>query len=119
MRFEEAYTGWQERRLTQDAAAELLGVCGRTFRRQINRFENENMDGLLDKRMNQVSAQCAPVDERPIQKANTRHPPLLAAPVIFQIYLEMIILGEVHSDPFSYAGLAASPWPSHAKPAIM
>ena len=63
MRFEEAYTGWQERRLTQEAAAELLGVCDRTFRRQINRFENEGMDGLLDKRMHQVSAQCAPVDE--------------------------------------------------------
>ena len=63
MRFEEAYTGWQERRLTQEAAAELLGVCTRTFRRHINHFENEGMDGLLDKRMHQVSAQCAPVDE--------------------------------------------------------
>ena len=63
MRFEEAYTGWQERRLTQEAAAELLGVCARTFRRHINHFEDEGMDGLLDKRMHQVSAQCAPVDE--------------------------------------------------------
>ena len=63
MRFEDACTGWQERRLTQEAAAELLGVCDRTFRRHIKHFENEGMDGLLDKRMHQVSALCAPVDE--------------------------------------------------------
>ena len=30
MRFEEAYGGWQERRLTQEEAARLLGVCERT-----------------------------------------------------------------------------------------
>ena len=39
MRFEEAYAGWQERRLTQEEAALLLGVCARTFRRYIDRFE--------------------------------------------------------------------------------
>ena len=35
MRFEEAYGGWQERRLTQEEAARLLGVCERTFRRYV------------------------------------------------------------------------------------
>ena len=30
MRFVEAYGGWQEHRLTQEAAARLLGVCERT-----------------------------------------------------------------------------------------
>jgi hypothetical protein len=34
MRFQEAYAGWQERRLTQEDAGQLLGVSGRTFRRQ-------------------------------------------------------------------------------------
>ena len=29
MRFEEAYYGWTERRLTQEEAAKLLGVCDR------------------------------------------------------------------------------------------
>ena len=32
MRFNEAYGGWQERRLTQEEAVRLLGVCERTFR---------------------------------------------------------------------------------------
>ena len=36
MRFEEAYEGWTENRLTQEEAARLLGVCSRTFRRTIN-----------------------------------------------------------------------------------
>ncbi len=36
-RFEEAYCGWTERRLTQEEAARLLGVCDRTFRRWIDR----------------------------------------------------------------------------------
>jgi len=35
MRFEEAYGGWQAGRLRQEAAARLLGVCERTFRRYV------------------------------------------------------------------------------------
>ena len=46
MRFEEAYGGWQERRLTQEEAARLLGVCERTFRRYVDRYEEEGLDGL-------------------------------------------------------------------------
>ena len=63
MRFEEAYGGWQSRRLTQEEAARLLGVCERTFRRYVDRYEDEGLDGLADKRLSQVSAQRAPVDE--------------------------------------------------------
>jgi hypothetical protein len=33
MRFDEAYEGWCEGRLSQEEAARLLGVCERTFRR--------------------------------------------------------------------------------------
>jgi hypothetical protein len=63
MRFEEAYEDWHARRLTQEDAARLLGVCPRTFRRYVDRYEDEGMEGLIDKRMNQVSARRAPVDE--------------------------------------------------------
>ena len=53
MRFDEAYGGWQARRLTQEEAARLLGVCERTFRRYIDRYEDEgcysawNIDPLV------------------------------------------------------------------------
>jgi transposase len=63
MRFEEAYGGWQGRRLTQEEAARLLGVCERTFRRYIDRYEEDGLQGLIDKRLNQISHRRAPVDE--------------------------------------------------------
>lgn len=63
MRFEEAYRGWTERWLRQEAAARLLGVCERTFRRYIARYEDEGLDGLIDQRLSQVSHGRAPVDE--------------------------------------------------------
>lgn len=75
MRFEEAYQGWTERRLTQEDAAHLLGVCARTFRRYINRYEEDSWDGLLDKRLSQVSPRRAPVDEvlRLVDRYQQRH----------------------------------------------
>ena len=51
MRFEDAYEGWTEQRLTQIDAARLLGVCPRTFHRTINRYEEDGLDGLIDKRL--------------------------------------------------------------------
>lgn len=63
MRFEEAYDGWKERRLTQEEAARLLGICDRTFRRHIDRYEEAGLEGLMDKRLNQLSHRRAPVDE--------------------------------------------------------
>ena len=46
MRFEEAYAGWQGGRLRQEEAARLLGVCERTFRRYVDRYEDEGLPGL-------------------------------------------------------------------------
>ncbi len=63
MRFKEAYDVWTERRLTQEEAARMLGVCTRTFRRYIDRYEESGMYGLLDKRLTQASSRRAPVDE--------------------------------------------------------
>ena len=63
MRFEEAYEGWQEGRLSQQEAARILGICDRSFRRYRDRYEEQGMEGLLDKRLNQASHRRAPVDE--------------------------------------------------------
>jgi len=41
----------------------LLGVCERTFHRQIARYESDGLEGLLDKRISQASHRLAPVDE--------------------------------------------------------
>lgn len=63
MRFKEAYEGYQYKRLTQSEAATLLGVCDRSFRRYIQRYDESGMDGLLDRRLNEPSARRAPIDE--------------------------------------------------------
>lgn len=63
MNFEDILSLWTESRLTQEEAARMLGVCGRTFRRYIGRFHENGLDGLLDKRLIQASARKAPVDE--------------------------------------------------------
>jgi transposase len=63
MRFEEAYDGWDSGRLTQGEAAKLLGVCERTFRRYMARYEASGLEGLIDRRLEQISHRRAPVDE--------------------------------------------------------
>ncbi|MCW2313339.1 ISNCY family transposase [Rhodoferax antarcticus] len=59
MRFEEAYEGWNLGRLTQAEAALLLGQCERSFRRHIERYQADGLDGLLDRRLSQVSKRRA------------------------------------------------------------
>jgi hypothetical protein len=62
-RFKEAYEGWHAGELTQIEAARLLGMCDRSFRRYLARYEEFDLDGLIDKRIEQVSHRRAPVDE--------------------------------------------------------
>src|SRR3990172_8834943 len=62
-RFQEAYDGWSEKRLSQEEAARILGVSDRTFRRYVERYDDGGMEALLDKRLTQSSHRRAPVDE--------------------------------------------------------
>ena len=59
MRFEEAYQGWTAGRLTQLEAAMLLGHCERSFRRHVDRYKADGLEGLLDKRLSQISKRRA------------------------------------------------------------
>lgn len=62
-RFEEAYDGWQERRLSQEEAARILGVSDRTFRRYVERYDDGGLEALQDQRISRASHRRAPVDE--------------------------------------------------------
>jgi len=61
MRFEEVYEGWFERRLSQAEAAQILGVCERSFRRYMARYEDGegDLNSLADRRLSQVSKRKA------------------------------------------------------------
>jgi transposase len=63
MRFEELYDRWQGGRLTQEEAAEILGVDARTMRRWTRRYEEEGIEGLIDQRIGVVSGRRVPVDQ--------------------------------------------------------
>ena len=63
MRSEEAYEGWNAGCLTQAEAARILGVCERSFRRYMGRYEEERLDGLIDRQLEQASNRQAPADE--------------------------------------------------------
>ena len=54
---------WNEGRLTQSEAGMLLGVGERSFRRYLVRYEDDGLDGLIDRRLEQMGHHRAPVDE--------------------------------------------------------
>lgn len=63
LRCEEAYQDWQEKRLTQEDAARLLGVSDRTFRRYLVDYKEQGIQGLVDDRWNRILHRKAPVTE--------------------------------------------------------
>ena len=63
MKFEEVYGRTRAGTLSQEEAAEILGISERTFRRWRGRFEADGAEGLYDRRLGKVSARRAAVDE--------------------------------------------------------
>ena len=61
--FEAAYEGWNTARLRQAEAARVRGMCERRFRRYLSKYEAHGSEGLIDRRLDQASNRCAPVDE--------------------------------------------------------
>jgi hypothetical protein len=59
MRFKQAYEGWHAGELTQIEAARLLEMCDRNFRRYLARYEEFDLQGLIDKRIEQAARRTA------------------------------------------------------------
>ena len=51
MRFEEIYGRFDKGRLRCEEAADLLGMSLSSFRRRRRRFEDEGLEGLVDRRL--------------------------------------------------------------------
>jgi hypothetical protein len=63
MKFEDVDGRWQQRRLSQAEAAEILGMSERRFRRWRDRYEGEGVAGLLDRRLGKASTKRVPADQ--------------------------------------------------------
>ena len=63
MKFEDIYGRWQQRRLSQAEAAEILGMSERTFRRWRDRYQADGLEGLADRRLGKASTRRVPVDQ--------------------------------------------------------
>src|SRR5258708_38528641 len=63
MRFSDLLDRTEAKELTQEAAAEVLGINVRTFQRWAERFEAEGDEGLIDRRMGRRSPRRAPEEE--------------------------------------------------------
>jgi transposase len=63
MRFSNLLDRTEARELTQEAAAEVLGISVRTFQRWAERYEAEGDDGLVDRRIGRRSPRRAPQEE--------------------------------------------------------
>jgi transposase len=62
MKFEDIYSRRQARQLTQEQAAEILGVSARTLRRWEDRYEAEGAEGLFDRRLGKQANNRVPAD---------------------------------------------------------
>ncbi len=62
-KFRDILSRWERRELSALEAGEILGCSERQFRRYRARYEEEGLEGLLDKRLGKASAKRVPVDE--------------------------------------------------------
>jgi len=75
-KFRDVLSRWERRELSAMDAGDLLGCSERQFRRYRRRYEEEGLDGLVDKRLGKASARRVPVDEIAwmLEEYRSRHP---------------------------------------------
>ena len=61
-KFRDVLSRWEQRSLSALEAAEILGCSERQFRRYRTRYDEEGLDGLIDKRLGKASARRVPAD---------------------------------------------------------
>jgi transposase len=62
-KFRDVLSRWEARSLSALEAAEILGCSERQFRRYRVRYEEEGLDGLIDRRLGKASAKGVPADQ--------------------------------------------------------
>ena len=62
-KFRDVLSRWERKELSAMEAGEILGCSERQFRRYRQRYEEDGLDGLVDRRLGRASAKRVPVDE--------------------------------------------------------
>ena len=62
-KFRDVLSRWERKELSAMEAGELLGCSERQFRRYRTRYEEEGLEGLLDRRLDKASDKQVPADE--------------------------------------------------------
>ena len=61
-KFRDVLSRWERGELSMLEAGELLGMSERQFRRYRDRYEEDGLEGLLDRRLGKPSAKRVPGD---------------------------------------------------------
>lgn len=74
-KFRDVLSRWEGRELSALEAGELLGCSERQFRRWRQRYEEEGLEGLIDRRLGKASARRVPADRIAwmLEEYRTRH----------------------------------------------
>lgn len=74
-KFRDVLSRWERKELSALEAGELLGCSERQFRRWRGRFEEEGVEGLIDRRLGKASARRVPVDRMAwmVEEYRTHH----------------------------------------------
>src|SRR5215216_3246169 len=62
-KFRDVLSRWERKELSAMEAGELLGCSERQFRRYRQRYDEDGLEGLVDKRLGRASEKRVPVDE--------------------------------------------------------
>jgi len=62
-KFRDVLSRWERKDLSALEAAEILGVSERQFRRYRRRYEEQGLEGLIDRRLGKASVRRVPVDK--------------------------------------------------------
>jgi transposase len=63
LKFRDILSRWERKDLSAMEAGEILGMSERQFRRYRARYEEDGLEGLIDRRLDKASAKRVPVDE--------------------------------------------------------
>jgi putative SOS response-associated peptidase YedK len=84
-KFRDVLSRWERKDLSALEAAEILGVSERQFRRHRRRYEEQGLEGLIDRLLGKASVRRVPVDKIAGQTGAYRAQPYIIVPCVGEV----------------------------------